>query len=81
MNLYLNNSSIKNNKYFKNHGELLSLSNKELQEIKAYKKRTGFLKNANKKLVIIKNGDHSLSSKRNLDKITKELNNIISNYI
>ena len=38
-------------------------------------------KNANKKLVIIKNGDHSLSSKRNLDKITKELNNIISNYI
>ncbi len=38
-------------------------------------------KNANKKLLIIKNGDHSLSSKRNLNKITKELNNIISNYI
>ena len=50
MNLYLNNSSIKNNKYFKTHKELLSLSNKELQDIKAYKKRTGFLKNANKKL-------------------------------
>ena len=50
MQLYLNNSSIKNNKYFKTHEELLSLSNKELQEIKEYKKRTGFLKNANKKL-------------------------------
>ena len=50
MQLYLNNSSIENNKYFKTHEELLSLSNKELQEIKEYKKRTGFLKNANKKL-------------------------------
>ena len=49
-NLYLNNSSIKNNKYFKTHKELLTLSNKELQEIKAYKKRTGFLKNNNRKL-------------------------------
>ena len=28
-----------------------------------------------------KNGDHSLSSKRNLNKITNELNNIISNSI
>ena len=45
MQLYLNNSSIKNNKYFKTHEELLSLSNKELTEIKAYKKRTGFLTN------------------------------------
>ena len=38
-------------------------------------------KNANKKLLIIKNGDHSLSSKRNLKKITIELNSIISNFI
>ncbi len=38
-------------------------------------------KNANKKLLIIKNGDHSLSSKRNLKKITTELNSIISNFI
>ena len=30
MQLYLNNSSIKNNKYFKTHKELLALSNKEL---------------------------------------------------
>ena len=38
-------------------------------------------KNANKKLLIIKNGDHSLSSKRNLKKITIELDSIISNFI
>ena len=38
-------------------------------------------KNANKKLLIIKNGDHSLSSKKNLKKITTELNSIISNFI
>ena len=38
-------------------------------------------KNANKKLLIIKNGDHSLSSKRNLHKITTELDNIVSNFI
>ena len=50
MKLYLNNSSIENNKYFKTHKELLNISNKELQEIKDYKKRTGFLKNSNSKL-------------------------------
>ena len=50
MNLYLNNTSIENNKYFKTHIELLNLSKKELIEIKAYKKRSGFLKNGNKKL-------------------------------
>ena len=34
---------------------------------------------AKKKLVIIKNGDHSLSSKRGLKKINLELNKIVSN--
>jgi len=34
---------------------------------------------AKKKLIIIKNGDHSLSSKSGLKKITLELNKIISN--
>ena len=34
-------------------------------------------KNAEKKIVIIKNGDHSLSSKKNLNIISKELKNII----
>ena len=36
---------------------------------------------ANKKLVIIKNGDHSLSSKRGLKRILLELDKIISNII
>ena len=53
----------------------------EVVPISYSKKVLKVFKNANKKLVIIKNGDHRLSSKRNLDKITKELNNIISNYI
>ena len=35
---------------------------------------------AKKKLLIINNGDHSLSSKKNLIRITSEINNIISNY-
>jgi len=49
-NLYINNSSIENNKYFKTHEDLLNISNTELEDIKAYKKRTGFLKNSNSKL-------------------------------
>ena len=53
----------------------------EVVPVNYSKKVLKVFKNANKKLVIIKNGDHSLSSKRNLSKITKELNNIISNYI
>ena len=53
----------------------------EVVPVSYSKKVLKVFKNANKKLVIIKNGDHSLSSKRNLGKITKELNNIISNYI
>ena len=36
---------------------------------------------ARKKLVIIKNGDHSLSNKRGLKKINLELNKIVSNII
>jgi len=36
---------------------------------------------AKKKLIIIKNGDHSLSSKHGLKKINLELNKIVSNII
>ena len=36
---------------------------------------------AKKKLIIIQNGDHSLSSKHRLKKITTELNKIVSNVI
>ena len=38
-------------------------------------------KKAKKKLIIIKNGDHSLSNKRNLKKIILELDKIVSNII
>jgi len=50
MELYLNNTSIKNNKHFRTHKDLLNISIKELKEIKAYKLKSGFLKNGNKKL-------------------------------
>ena len=36
---------------------------------------------AKKKLIIIKNGDHSLSNEKNLKKITLELDKIISNVV
>ena len=38
-------------------------------------------KKAKKSLLIIKNGDHSLSNKKNLKKITLELDKIVSNVI
>jgi esterase/lipase len=37
--------------------------------------------NAKKKIIIIKNGDHSLSNKKNLKKIILELNKIVFNII
>jgi len=43
------------------------------------RKVLGTFVGAKKKLVIIKNGDHSLSRKNNLKKITKELDKIVSN--
>ena len=38
-------------------------------------------KNAEKRLIIIKKGDHSLSNKKNLKKINYELNKILLNVI
>ncbi len=38
-------------------------------------------KHAKKRLVVVKNGDHSLSSKSNIKKILKELDKIVSNII
>ena len=38
-------------------------------------------KKAKKRLIIIKNGDHSLSNKKNLKKITLELDKIVSYII
>jgi uncharacterized protein len=49
---------------------------------KIYSKKTlNLFSNATKKLIIINNGDHSLSSKKNLKKINLELEKIISNII
>ena len=48
----------------------------------AYSKKTLKLFNkAKKKLIIIKNGDHSLSNKKNLRRIISELDKIFSNII
>ena len=45
------------------------------------KKVLSVFTHAKKKLVVIKNGDHSLSNKNQLKKIIKELNSIIKNMI
>ena len=53
----------------------------EVVPIKFSKKILKLFYKANKKLIIIKNGDHSLSSKKNLKKIIFELDKIVSNII
>ena len=56
-------------------------SNDEVVPLKFSKKILKICKKAKKKLVVIKNGDHSLSRKSDLKKICKELNNMIPNHI
>ena len=56
-------------------------SKDEVVPVKYSRKVFILFQKANKKLIIIKNGDHSLSSKRNLKKIILELNKIVSNII
>ncbi len=53
----------------------------EVVPVNYSKKVLKIFKYANKKLLIVENGDHSLSSKRNLNKILGELKNIISKVI
>ena len=53
----------------------------ELVPVSFSRKVLSIFTNARKKLVIIKNGDHSLSNKNPLKKITKELNEIVMNII
>ena len=60
---------------------MLHGSKDEVVPIIYSKKILKLFKNAKKKMIVIKNGDHSLSNKRNLKKITLELNKIISNII
>ena len=58
------------------HGE-----NDELVPVSFSRKVLSVFTDARKKLVVIKNGDHSLSDKNPLKKIIKELNNIVVNII
>ena len=51
----------------------------ELVPISFSRKVLSIFSKAKKKLVIIKNGDHSLSNKNPLKKIIKELNRIVVN--
>ena len=72
-NKVLNNSIFENIKVTTVHGE----KDKSVPIIYS-KKILKLFKNAKKKLVIIKNGDHSLSSKTNLKVLIKELSLIIN---
>ena len=56
-------------------------SKDEVVPLSYSKKVLKIFSKANKKLVIIKNGDHSLSSKRGLKRIVLELNKVISNIV
>ena len=53
----------------------------ELVPVLFSRKVLSIFTSAKKKLVIIRNGDHSLSNKNSLKKIIKELNNIVVNVI
>ena len=53
----------------------------EVVPLKFSKKILKIFKKAKKKLIIIKNGNHSLSKKSDLKKICKELNNMISYHL
>jgi len=56
-------------------------SKDELVPVSFSKKVLPIFTKANKKLLIVKNGDHSLSNKNSLKKIVKELNNIVVDVI
>jgi len=60
---------------------MLHGSKDEVVPITYSKKILKLFKNAKKKMIVIKNGDHSLSSKKNLKKINSELSKIVSNIV
>ncbi len=63
------------------HVSMIHGKNDEVVPILYSKKILKIFTKAKKKLVIINNGDHSLSNKKNIKKIVSELNNIASNFI
>ncbi len=66
------------NKNFKNNIFLTILHGKkdDVVPISISRKILNIFKKANKKLIIIKSGDHSLSKKNNLKKLIREIDNI-----
>ncbi len=60
---------------------MLHGSKDEVVPVNYSKKILRLFTNAKKKIIIIKNGDHSLSSKKNLKKINSELSKIIANVV
>ena len=60
---------------------MLHGSKDEVVPVTYSKKVLRLFTNAKKKMIIIKNGDHSLSSKKNLKKINGELSKIVTNII
>jgi len=63
------------------HVTMIHGKNDELVPLSFSKKVLSVFKNAKKKLVIIKKGNHSLSDKKPLKKIIKELNNIVVDVV
>ena len=53
----------------------------EVVPVSFSKKVLAIFSKAKKKLIIIKNGDHSLSDKKSLNKIIKELNRVVINIV
>tara|TARA_B100000131_G_C18080011_1_gene597891 strand:- start:865 stop:1617 length:753 start_codon:yes stop_codon:yes gene_type:complete len=66
------------NKYYFNQIFLTILHGKKDDVVPIYisRKILKIFKKAKKKLIVIKNGDHSLTKKNNLKKLTKEIENI-----
>ena len=60
---------------------MLHGSKDEVVPVAYSKKVLRLFLNAKKKMIIIKNGDHSLSSKKNLKKINGELSKIVANIV
>ena len=60
---------------------MLHGSKDEVVPVTYSKKILRLFTNAKKKIIIIKNGDHSLSSKKNLKKINGELSKIVANIV
>ena len=63
------------------HVTMIHGKNDELVPLSFSKKVLSVFKNAKKKLVIIKKGNHSLSDKKPLKKIIKELNSIVVDVV